>query len=757
MRLRNAFILVLATVLAGCFTTGPANIEVEPPPAEFETIEIPLAVHIVTVGLAGGVLQEDQLRQRLPTERVPIIESVSGTTGTPTYQPVRYTFDYTFHGATPEFTNDLFGYALGTGETGRPNPWLVDYDSKGPKRICDGCLPLRADASKDILYLDALETEAWIEAHRADYGLDFGPAAHTIFLLDGENAGVFPTTTYHYWRFDDGMGHSKVPKDAMPPSVEAPMEALGHRAVEAPPFHTPKDPISLRAWGARWNFVWLDLTAAPSNYDFVPRRPAETWTDPPLWDLQGDTLRLHDNLGHDLSDFLQIRVARDPIYPVRTFERFVTPIHVFIEEGALENPQTALGVDMQKWVPQKDIDDSFRLLMPWVETQAPVVFHYLPQDDVGMAETLLNAKRYSDPTLVSAGVVKAYVRDAWDQYVPTAAPSDFVIPQFYFYFNGFYTFWGISTAGGWADGDAWGQPWAIFNHFFDLCVRTNTIPCSKATIGFNNITLLPLHEAGHELGLTHTKDSTNLDEASWPEGHTNWLWDSTYSLMSYRHVYMRFDHYDQMFLGIAHALANLETAHEVLQTVTDEATLASVYEAEDAARLALTEARWADAVAAAREAKDLAAAAAEPAPVTAVAATPAVETTLQTVDLSVPASRTLIGQPNLGFQQVPNPIDLAATGAAEAVHKFTVPDDALWVRIKYWDAVPEYAGTFKQSSVVVTGPDGSYRGGLGEGYEDEVYLTSHWRGTGEHTLHLYQNAGTPGLYRVEIEIARPAQ
>ncbi|MGQ0536687.1 MAG: DUF4398 domain-containing protein [Methanobacteriota archaeon] len=745
--IHRAIVIVTILLTSGCIglDTGDETVE-----ATLAPLDVPIAVHVVRVGLAAGVVDEATLLPLLPTERRPVVESVSGTTGTPTFQPIVYRFSYAFHDAPADFAKALFEYALTTGDAGRPNAWLADYDREGQRRLCSMCSPVDLDEAKDVLYLDALKTEDWIRENRAGAGLEFGPGSVTIFLFDGEGAGVFPTDTYHYWRFDDGHPYSAVPKTHLAPTVEPPMGALD--IIETPPFHTPKDPISMRAWGARYDFVWLDLTAAPSAYDFTPRRPREDWTDPPLWDLADDPAKLHENLGMDLSDFLQIRVGRDPIYPVRPFTRFLTPIHVFVEKGAQENPQTGLGVDLESWVPQADIEESFRLVMPWVESEAPVTFHMLPEDDPGMDEALRLAKRYSDPTLVAAGVVKSYVRENWDAYVPPAAPGEFVMPQFYYYFNGPYTFWGVSSAGGWADGDAWGRPWAIFNHFFDLCVRATTFPCSKSTIGFKNLTLLPIHEAGHELGLTHTKDSVNLNEESWPEGHTNWLWDSTFSMMSYRHIYMRFDEFDQRFLALSHTMGYLEEAHAALEAGSGEPAAGRARDAMDEARRLVAAGDYVGAVTVAREAARLAREASTLQSFGDVVLDP--DEDLVELQLTVPASQSLVGFMNLGVAVVPNPADLDAAGASYAATKVDVPEDARYVHLKYKDANPQYAGTFKQSFAILLGPEGDYRGGLFESFEDEVYLTSHWRGGGPHELRVYQFAGTPGLYDVAIGIGR---
>lgn len=742
MKTPSAYLVLAAAVaLSGCFTAGPPPVLLATPEPGEPLITLEIPVHIVLVGVEERFIDRAGLEAALPKDRVPLIESVSGSTGTPEYQRVRYTFTYRFHTAPPEFVRGLFEFALTTSESGRPNQWLVDYDANGPRRLGS------ADAPKDIHYLDALRTEDRIEESRARHGLAFEPNSVTVFLFDGEGAGVFPTDTYHYWRFDDGMGHAQVPKTEILPGVEPPLGMLD--LVETAPFHTPKDPISMRAWGGRWNFVWLDLTAAPSAYDFTPRRPAEDWTDPPLWDVRNEPARLNANLGRDIADFLQIRVARDPIFPVEPFERFTTPIHVFVDAGTLENPATPLGVDLARWVPRADIETSLALLMPWVESRAPIRFYDLPEDDPGMFQALADARRYGDPTLVSEGVVTAYVRDHWDAYAPATTPGEFGVPQFYYYFNGPYTFWGVNSAGGWADTDAWGRPWAIFDHFYDACIKTDPLPCTKGRVGFQNLTLLPLHEAGHELGLTHTKDMSVLDEAQWTKGLTNWLWDSTYSLMSYRHVYMRFDHWDQRFLAVAHAVGYLERAHAARENASAEDRAASE-RAELEARELLARGAYVEGVLRAR-------AAAEHAGASAPERLFAREERPERVELFrlvVPASRNVYGTPTLGLARLPNPLGLGLEDVTYATAGFVVPEDAPYFHVTYRDVTPAHAGAFRASGVRILGPDGSFRGQMTDSYEQERYFTSHWRGAGVHELRVYQSSGTAGLYEVEVGIPR---
>lgn len=733
--MRQALALLLATLLVtvGCLDFSDDVLE---PTSAGERVHIPIEVHLVLAGVDPAKIDQDALLAELPTEHVPLVEAPTGTTGEIIEHPVHYTFTYTFHQAPEAFVTGMAEAALATAEEGRPNGWLVAYDQDGPNRICGACTGLapvdeRLGLPDDILYLDAFATERWVLDNLAAHGLDFGRAGVTILLFDGEAGGHLPTETYHYWRFDDGMGHSDVPKTGLAPTVEPPVEAFleGHVA----PYHTPKDTLTMRAWGGRENVLWLDLTAAPSPYDITPRRPLSDETDPPLWDI--DPRTAGTNAGKNLADFLLLRVARDAIYPVHAFERFVSPIHVFIEEGAMENPDLALGVDLEAWVPEADIERSIARMMPWIEVETPVTFHFLPQDDPAMADAIKQAKLYGNPTTVSAGIIKAFVRDDWDAYVPAAEPGDFVMPQFYYYFNGPYTFWGVSAAGGWADGDAEGKPWAIFDHFFDLCIRTDVVPCTKATMGFTNLTILPIHEAGHELGLTHTKDRTELDEEGWPDWRVNWLWDSMFSQMSYRHTFMQFDHWDQRFVA---------TAHAVDLIAKTEARGGDALEA----RAALTEGRYLDAVDAAWAAYR----AAESEGLEALSF-PDVTEEVTGLTVEIPASASVVSGTNLGILFLPAPA-FVPEPLAMAVHTFEVPEDASHVRIAYEDVMPVAAGAHKQVFAVVLGPDGSYRGSLGEAFEDEVVLRSHWRGAGAHELRIYQSAGVLGVYDVEIAIGR---
>lgn len=717
-------ILVAVVVAAGC--AAPAAERIDAAGVEglaIEPVVVDVPVHLVRVGLAPEALDERALLDLLPNERLPIVESIEWTTREIRHMPVLYRFRYEVHDAPATFVDAFFAKAQEHATAGRPSQWLVDYDCAGPQRL-GGCAPVAALAQPaDVTYFDVMPVEEWLLANAAGYGLDFGPDAVTILLLDGEGSGRLDASSYHYWHFDDGSAHSDIPQEGLAPTIRPPeVDEREH----LPRYHTPKDPTSMRAWGGRGNLLWLDLTAAPSAYDFAPRAPYDTWEDPPLWDVSAQEAA--KNVGRDLADFLALRVARDPIYPVTAFTTFTSPIHVFVEEATQENPDAGRGADLEAWVPEAEIKASLERLMPWATVNVDVMIHRLPTDDPGMSEAIKRARLYGSPSHVSSGYVQAYIVDHWDEYVPRAAADEFVMPQFYYFFAGPWTFNGFGGAGGWADGDAEGKPWIVMDHFFDLCTRADVTPCTKNDLGLANLTLLPLHEAGHELGLTHTKDWMELTEEG-AESRINWLWDSMFSQMSYRHTYMEFDHWDRVFLATAHAADLIER------------TEAAGGDAREA-RALLREGRHQDAVAAGwrslRAAGD-------------AAADERAVQVLAEVQVEVPASTDIIPGSNLGVAYLSNP--LAPGGIAGVSYRavpFDVPAGARAVRVEYEDVTPLALAAGRSSYVEVLGPDGETVGGIYRDFEGGVVLRPREIPAGTWEARVYQASGTPGLYRVAV-------
>lgn len=721
--------MAMLVLAAGCLApTAELSSDAAPAGLAIDPVVIDVPVHIVRVGLAADAVDERALLDILPAERLPIVESVEWTTRELRHLPVLYRFVYAVHDAPEGFVDAFFAKAQEHATVGRPSQWLVDYDCAGEQRL-GGCAPVAALAQPaDVTYFDVMPVEEWLLANADEFGLDFGPNAITILLLDGEGSGRLDPTSYHYWHFDDGMGHSDIPQSGLAPTVRPPAVDEDEHL---PRYHTPKDPTAMRAWGGRGNMVWLDLTAAPSAYDFAPRWPVESWEDPPLWDVTPQEAA--ENVGRDLADLLALRVARDPIYPVTAFTTFTTPIHVFVEEGTQENPDLGRGADLEAWVPEEEIRASLQRLMPWATVNVDVMFHMLPADDAGMSEAIKRARAYGSPSHVSSGYVQAYIVDHWDEYVPKAAPDEFVMPQFYYFFAGPWTFNGFGGAGGWADGDEEGRPWIVMNHFFDLCTRTDVAPCTKNDLGLVNITLLPLHEAGHELGLTHTKDFVEIgDEGA--EWRINWLWDSMFSQMSYRHTFMEFDHWDRVFIATSHAADLIERTESLGG------------DAREARRL-LAEGAHADAVQAGwralREAQASGAA----------AAAAGAREDLVDVTLEVPASVAIVPGSNLGVAYVANPLALdGIEGVSYRAVSFDVPEGAREVRVAYEDVTPLALATGRSSFVDVHDPAGARVGGISRDFEGSVVLRPADLPAGTWEARVYQWSGTPGLYRVSVSV-----
>ncbi|HWG89584.1 MAG TPA: hypothetical protein VNZ52_01925, partial [Candidatus Thermoplasmatota archaeon] len=561
-----AVLALVLPALAGCLTqeepTAPLTI-VEPQ----WSLEVPVTMNVVLVG-TGDRIDPEKLRPSLPETRPLYNLQEFGITRTVDLEPVQLRLTWQFHQAPEAFAQAFFAAAKNASFEGPAPRFLVNYDAtSGQNRLehslVDGLYgtPLAAVAppsGQTITYIDAPTLEQWVQDHRAEYGLTFPGAEYTLFVVDSYTDGYLPQDTYHYYYFDDGT----IDADLTRPKPWAARTGPETRTE----FHTPKDPTSNRGWGGGWNFAWIDLGAAPSWMDYTPWVPPfeDDNVDHPIWDLKDDPAKLHRNLGRHLGDAALVKILRTPIYDFEYRPKWFFPVHVFVESTAVSGKNTPVyGVDVETWLIKENIERAYRDLAPWINTTVTVEYHYLPQDDPGMAQAVRMSEAYGNPTVASAGVIKQYLRDNWAKYVPEVDEDTRVFPQMMFFLDGIYTFWGLNQGGGFADADAWGRPWVAFNHIFDVCVKPEQVPCTKATKweGAGSLDLLVIHEGGHHVGLTHARDTGILDlENHTDEYYANWFWDSTWSVMTYRHQNPGFDQYDRDVTARGHVGWSLNLA-----------------------------------------------------------------------------------------------------------------------------------------------------------------------------------------------------
>lgn len=732
------------------------------------SMNLPVTINVVAVGFDGRLNGADLLKDA-PATRPVFNEAEAGSQMRYNLEPIQYTLTWKFHEAPEAFAQALFAQAKAAMFEGPAPAFLVEHDREsGEMRLSQSPLstsPLGStpigwigqtqDAKMD--YIDVIPVQDWIQEHRADFGLDFAEPEYTVFLIDSYTKGYLPQDRYHYWYFDDG-------------TIDADLDAAGAAGPGGPglgydgpdEFHTPKDPTSNRGWGGGYDFAWIDVGAAPSWLDETPWVPPfeDDNFDHPVWELADDSAKMHRNLGRHLSDFALVKILRLPIYDFEWVDKWIFPVHVFVEEAGLSNhPIPMLGEDVETWLMPERIEAAFEEVAPWIDTEVSVAYHYLPQDDPGMAQAVATAKGYGNPTIVSSGVLEDYVRNNWGKYVPIEEDGTRVIPQFFFYFDGAYTFWGPNQGGGYAAGDGWGRAWAAFDHVFDVCATTGenlqgSCIGTKAQKweGKGTMDMLVIHEAGHHIGFTHARDSAVIDEEGYPNYIQNWFWDSVHSVMTYRHQNPHFDVYDQDAIARGHAgwTLNLTAARIAELTATGAApdAVRAAQEATARTEQLLREGKWQEAtrsgIATWKALRTSAGGIATP--------------PLETVPESFGDNAFLPAAPGLalGTGPVPSPIDVPQpdTPLNYYITEVEVKEGAEYLHMAFRDLRPE-SGPGRYAFLLLLTSDDEFAGGAGNDVFADAYVTQFRAGPGTYKAVLAV-AGAASEYEVTLDVHYPA-
>ncbi len=539
MTMRAAVALVLLVpLLAGCFSAKPA----EPLPITAGFV-LDLPVHVVAVGFPDfdEAALETHLIQPPPVYNV----MRAFTTALVEPAPLQYRIHYNVHDAPAEFATALFAFAQSASAKDEPDAYLAQYDRAREQRVCPASdlpalppLPAQPPTEvpmppcEEIDRIDANAVEEWLSENRAAYGLEFGGASHTIFVLDSYTNGYLPRDSYHQYSIGAEFGR------------------------------TAYAPYDMRAWGGHHDFVFVDVGAAPNAWDDQPWRAAglTDQSDWPIWEYANDMGQFYENLGRNVVDAVSFLWARDPLFQFEYAPKYVFPTYVIIDSTSMTNPASPLHAvkpyDIQSNTREDEITGAFRGLLPWAEIEMPFTYLVLPDDDPALAEAVADAKQRYTADAVDIGVVKNYVREHWDEYVPTESGA-VVYPIFAFWF-GEPTVAGASFLGG----DEWGDPWGVFFSIADgfrACVPPERAPCTVVDLARDDDVWwrvwnsLFVRQLGYILGLAEF--SGTLDPDGTPVIHLNRLWESTASAMTHRHTVQEFGANDVQVLYRNHAAA----------------------------------------------------------------------------------------------------------------------------------------------------------------------------------------------------------
>lgn len=744
-------VLVLAAAMAGCIGDDPAEADPaglpapdraddgspEADPGSTGAVEaddadegvagdgpvlvMDLPIRVVPVGFED--FDEDRLLADLDQPWPSINFFRTWITGAVDEEPIQYDVTYEVHEAPGAFARDLFDYADAIAEPAEPTSFLESYDRDGRHRVCpedpdDGLPgdPTQEDAEcEDVRHVDAASLETWIAGNRSDYGLDFPEPGYTLFVLNHHDRGLLPRDTYHQYSAGDAK-----------------------RGSNDPP---------LRAWGGNHDFVFLDVSAGPNAEDFRPWRHAgldEDAENPPIWDHEDDRAAFYRNLARNVQDATRMLWARNPIMALEHADEYVLPFHVFVDTTAHANPDSPLHqidpTDIPGETDEELVRQRFQELVPWADVETRFHYHDLPNDDPGMHEAIQDAKNRHEQGYLDRGVVKRYIDDNRDRYVPDE-PGARVYPTFSYWLE-----YPSPGGPGRSHPDAWGDSWGVVATTADAnaCLRAGSPVCSVSIGDWWERFLI--HEVGHSFGLHHPRDAGGVTDGGWANLERNVLWDSVTSAMSSRLLVDEFSTFDRDFM---HRHQAAHVAADVLRDAN--ASEGSRAEARQALEL-VQDGRYQEAVETARDAREAAGAdeavleSPGPGPLTRGEAR---ETTVRVPagsSVGLPATPYPWGAPDPGR---PSSVFVASTPLSFATFPVDVPPNATAVEISYEEAEAPSHANWAAYAFVVNGDD-DVAAFLQDNARDTVVLRAVDRCEGGCTGVVYGYGGAAMTYDVTV-------
>ena len=515
-------------------------------------IEHTMNIHFVTVGFEEGLFDESYILDRVTTEYEPWDTLRSGLAGFPLVQQEyqRFYYNFEFHTASDEFAQELFNAAgdyseyYDLGDEG--NLWY-DEENHDYLKIYDttrGHGRLLLDLQGNVQLIDAIQLEDWIEANKGRHGLDFGVNSYTFFLIDSwsrmesDFGNVLPVDEYHYYKF-----------------YEADWERRG--------IHT------MRAWGGTYDFLWLDVGAAPNFYEVVDDDTGSQYSfagsaedDPPVWDLDCPNpffrvteSEFNANIARDFHYALNFRFSPSYIYhPTYAPEYYLNAFVYYEEAPVTQDEQTALDME--------EVLDRIRVGFPWARVNGEVHFHYEYGDDPGFYDAIEDCKIEEQQTC-DVEVLIRHVETHREMYYLGPEEAFQIMAIFIQFEDSVYSVAAPVAPQGVAMYGPDRKPWGIFQVNNEGHRRAEDNPTTPGA-GVFPWTSVAAHEAGHFFGLHHPHDGMLRYADGTYTGGLHWLWDQSATLMSYRTHTYAFDGLDIDQLARGHIMENTNDARRNL-------------------------------------------------------------------------------------------------------------------------------------------------------------------------------------------------
>jgi len=551
--------------------------------------EVSIPVKVVFVGIDPSTVDTSYIRfdANLPSTSYEVVYYPQ-----PNLTGVVYNVNYSFTFASDSYKSKLVSYlkSIEREKTAR-NPWFFTYVAEP-----DGYVSTRFFRSTYAAY-DANQVEFWIYSNQQELG-GFPSDGWTIMLL---NFTELPSYDFKDWKDFIGSYRQAPPNGtAHYYSVEYGDSDLGYQ-LRYRDFMT--------AWGGVNRFWFYDLSAGPSFQNYPEDIPIQIA-------LKDNNIDLHSSYGRSwfteyVSDYIYQATVNlvTPwfLYPPLYSEKYSFHVHVFDNRTSSEKSQ----VDIRSTIDADKVKQAFEDLIPYSKINVTVDIQDLAKypdlqnvidSNYKYADSYTMGVEFASPQqfrMVDARPVYEYLQGNMQIFEPDyhRDRSEFTVPVYAFAFSNETYFawsykWIVEPFGGIALNDI-----ALVGASQYDFTRGEYISPSQPGKGLG-FTHDVIHEAGHNLGLTHPHD---------PGGPAGDFSLSVMGYFTYDYVFgirdkdaLRRGHVDEIYLEVLSMLQQIsgssaDNVRNQLKEVDAKysqmdyvGALASVLKAEEMAKSAIT-------------------------------------------------------------------------------------------------------------------------------------------------------------------------